>query len=87
MTFSLARTGALLRGAGEAPEEAALGEPADSWYEPRVYNFPKGPVRRLVFPTMVEGAPQFWERAGDPYGTATPTWATGPTSARTSRSA
>jgi hypothetical protein len=85
--LALARTAALLRGAGEAPEEAALGEPADSWYEPRVYNFPKGPVRRLVFPTMVEGTPQFWERAGDPYGTATPTWATGPTSARTSRSA
>jgi hypothetical protein len=83
--LALARTGALLRDAGEAPEEAALGEPAGSWYEPRVYNFPKGPVRRLVFPTMVEGAPQFWERAGDPYGTATPIWATAPTAARTSR--
>jgi crotonobetainyl-CoA:carnitine CoA-transferase CaiB-like acyl-CoA transferase len=80
--LALARTGALLRGAGEAPAEAALGQPADGWYEPRVYNFPKGPVRRLAFPTMVENAPQFWERAGDPYGTATPVWATAPTAAR-----
>jgi crotonobetainyl-CoA:carnitine CoA-transferase CaiB-like acyl-CoA transferase len=83
--LALARTGALLRGAGEAPGEAALGAPADSWYEPRVYNFPKGPVRRLVFPTMVEQAPLFWERAGDPYGTATPVWATTPNAARAPR--
>ena len=83
--LALARTGALLRGAGEAPEEGALGEPAGSWYEPRVYNFPKGPVRRLVFPTAVERAPLFWERAGDPYGTATPVWATAPDAARASR--
>lgn len=82
--LALARTGALLRSAGEAPEEAPLGSPNDSWYEDRVYNFPKGPVRRLVFPTTVEKAPQFWERAGDPYGTATPIWATAPTAARTS---
>lgn len=83
--LALARTGALLRSAGEAPAETALGKPADRWYEDRVYNFPKGPVRRLVFPTTVEGAPQFWERAGDPYGTATPVWATAPTAARPSR--
>jgi crotonobetainyl-CoA:carnitine CoA-transferase CaiB-like acyl-CoA transferase len=83
--LALARTGALLRNAGEAPPEAALGEPADSWYEQRVYNFPKGPVRRLAWPTTVEHAPLFWERAGDPYGTATPVWATAPTAARTSR--
>jgi crotonobetainyl-CoA:carnitine CoA-transferase CaiB-like acyl-CoA transferase len=81
--LALARTGVLLRGAGEAPEEAALGEPADSWYEDRVYNFPKGPVRRLAWPTSVERAPLFWERAGDPYGTATPIWATAPNAART----
>jgi crotonobetainyl-CoA:carnitine CoA-transferase CaiB-like acyl-CoA transferase len=81
--LALARTGVLLRGAGEAPEEAALGEPADSWYEDRVYNFPKGPVRRLAWPTSVERAPLFWERAGDPYGTATPIWATAQSAART----
>lgn len=81
--LALARTDVLLRGAGEAPEEAALGEPADSWYEDRVYNFPKGPVRRLAWPTSVERAPLFWERAGDPYGTATPIWATAPNAART----
>jgi hypothetical protein len=80
--LALARTGALLRGAGEAPAEAALGKPTDSWYEPRVYNFPKGPVRRLAWPTTVEHAPLFWERAGDPYGTATPIWATAPDAAR-----
>jgi crotonobetainyl-CoA:carnitine CoA-transferase CaiB-like acyl-CoA transferase len=80
--LALARTGVLLRDAGEAPEEATLGEPADSWYEDRVYNFPKGPVRRLAWPTSVEHAPLFWERAGDPYGTATPVWATAPDAAR-----
>lgn len=81
--LALARTGVLLRDAGEAPAEAALGEPAGSWYEDRVYNFPKGPVRRLAWPTSVERAPLFWERAGDPYGTATPVWATAPNAART----
>jgi crotonobetainyl-CoA:carnitine CoA-transferase CaiB-like acyl-CoA transferase len=80
--LALARTGALLRGAGEAPEETALGEPDDGWYTDRVYNFPKGPVRRLAWPTAVDQAPLFWERAGDPYGTATPVWATAPTAAR-----
>jgi crotonobetainyl-CoA:carnitine CoA-transferase CaiB-like acyl-CoA transferase len=83
--LALARTGALLRRAGEAPAEAALGAPDDSWYEDRVYNFPKGPVRRLVWPTSVERAPLFYERAGDPYGTATPVWATEPTAARAAR--
>jgi crotonobetainyl-CoA:carnitine CoA-transferase CaiB-like acyl-CoA transferase len=81
--LALARTGALLRSAGEAPGEAPLGAPADSWYEDRVYNFPKGPVRRLAWPATVERAPLFWERAGDPYGTATPVWATAPNAART----
>jgi crotonobetainyl-CoA:carnitine CoA-transferase CaiB-like acyl-CoA transferase len=81
--LALARTGALLRDAGEAPEEAALGDPDGGWYEDRVYNFPKGPVRRLAWPTAVGQAPLFWERAGDPYGTATPVWATAPTAART----
>jgi crotonobetainyl-CoA:carnitine CoA-transferase CaiB-like acyl-CoA transferase len=74
--LALARTAALLHGAGEAPEERPLGDPNDGWYEDRVYNFPKGPVRRLAWPTAVERAPLFWERAGDPYGTATPVWAT-----------
>jgi CoA-transferase family III len=86
--LALARTGVLLRAAGEAPAgEAALGEPGDDWYDDRVYNFPRGPVRRLRFPVLVGdgpqgNAPQFWERAGDPYGTATPVWATAPAAGR-----
>jgi len=81
--LALARTGALLREAGEAPDDdPALGSPADHWYEGRVYNFPKGPVRRLAWPTTVSRSPLFWERAGDPYGTATPVWATFPLAAR-----
>ncbi|MGH3208389.1 MAG: CoA transferase, partial [Trebonia sp.] len=83
--LALARTGALLRSAGEAPAETALGEPNGEWYEERVYNFPKGPVRRLAWPATVERAPLFWERAGDPYGTATPVWATAPAAARPPR--
>jgi len=77
------RRGSARAAAPDFGAEAALGEPADSWYEDRVYNFPKGPVRRLAWPTSVERAPLFWERAGDPYGTATPIWATAPNAART----
>jgi crotonobetainyl-CoA:carnitine CoA-transferase CaiB-like acyl-CoA transferase len=82
--LALARTGALLLNAGEAPQEVALGSPEDHWYEDLVYSFPRGPVRRLAWPTTVESAPLFWERAGDPYGTATPVWATAPSAARPS---
>jgi crotonobetainyl-CoA:carnitine CoA-transferase CaiB-like acyl-CoA transferase len=80
--LALARTGAVLAGAGQPPDEDEITLPLDGPYEDRVYTFPRGPVRRLEFPVRVAGAPLFWERPGDPYGTAAPVWATAPTAAR-----
>jgi hypothetical protein len=83
--LALARTGAVLTGAGQPPGESEITLPLDGPWEDRVYTFPRGPVRRLEFPVQVAGAPLFWERPGDPYGTSTPVWATAPTAARRSR--
>ncbi len=83
--LALARTGAVLAHAGQPPAEPEITLPLNGPYEDRVYTFPRGPVRRLEFPVQVEGAPLFWERPGDPYGTATPVWATAPTAGRRSR--
>jgi crotonobetainyl-CoA:carnitine CoA-transferase CaiB-like acyl-CoA transferase len=80
--LALARTGAVLSGAGRPPEEDEITLPLDGPWEDRVYTFPRGPVRRLEFPVKVDGAPLFWERPGDPYGTAAPVWATAPTAGR-----
>jgi CoA-transferase family III len=73
--FALARTARLLVDAGAAATAPAIELPVTEPAEERVYVFPRGPHRRLCFPLHVEGSPLFWERPGDPYGSATPTWA------------
>lgn len=70
--LSLARTARHL-----LPQEAATGEtgpPAIPAVEDRVFWSPGGPVRRLTMPVTLAGIPIFWERPGDPYGSATPDW-------------
>lgn len=73
--FALARTGRLLVEAGAAATAPVIELPVTEPVEERVYTFPRGPHRRLRFPLDVDGSPLFWERPGDPYGSATPTWA------------
>jgi hypothetical protein len=85
--LALARTATVLTGAGEPPEEPDIPLPFDGPYEDRVYSFPMGPVRRLEFPVRVAGTPMFWERPGEPYGTATPVWATAATAGSAGRGA
>lgn len=80
--LALARTAAVLNRAGEPPEEPGIELPAPGPYEDRVYTFPMGPVRRLEFPVSVAGAPLFWERPGEPYGSSAPVWATFPSAGR-----
>jgi hypothetical protein len=74
--LALARTANLLTSAGTPPEEAILELPLNGPFEDRVYTTVTGPVHRLQFPVDIEGTPFFWERPGDPYGTATPRWVT-----------
>lgn len=74
--LALARTAALLRSGGPPAQADELVRPITSPTEDRVYTTPQGPVRRLKFPVHVCAAPLFWERPGDPYGSATATWAT-----------
>ena len=67
---------ALLLGRTEAPDEPKIDKPLDGPFEDRVYTTIHGPVRRLKAPIEVTEAPFFWERPGEPYGSAAPVWAT-----------
>ncbi|MBO0692242.1 MAG: CoA transferase [Acidimicrobiaceae bacterium] len=73
---SLARTSALLVSAGEQEAQPELAFPVDGPFEARLSIAADGPLRRLHWPVAVAGAPVFWERPGDPYGSAIPTWTT-----------
>lgn len=74
--LSLARTSALLVSAGDQEPQPELPFPLDGPFEPRVSITADGPLRRLPWPVAVAGAPLYWERPGDPYGSSTPTWTT-----------
>ncbi|MBO9577806.1 MAG: CoA transferase, partial [Microbacteriaceae bacterium] len=74
--LALARTARHMLAHGTPPEAPELVVPIESPAEDRVFTSPYGPVRRLRFPVDVAGSPLFWERPGDPYGSATPTWTT-----------
>lgn len=81
---SLARTSALLVSGGAQEPQEELPFPVDGPFEPRVAISADGPLRRLRWPVAVAGAPVFWERPGDPYGSSTPTWTTSAEAARLS---
>jgi crotonobetainyl-CoA:carnitine CoA-transferase CaiB-like acyl-CoA transferase len=36
---------------------------------------PRGPAHRLAPPIDIPGAPQYWDRPGEPFGSASPVWA------------
>jgi crotonobetainyl-CoA:carnitine CoA-transferase CaiB-like acyl-CoA transferase len=72
-----------LLGQTPAPDaEPLIPQALDGPFEDRVYNSIRGPVRRLMPPLSVAGQPFFWERPGEPYGSAEPLWATEPVAAR-----
>ena len=73
--LALARTARLMLAHGAPPEGPALAVPVAPDPHGRIFTSPYGPVRRLAFPLEVGGSPLFWERPGDPYGSATPRWA------------
>ncbi|MDX3638048.1 CoA transferase [Streptomyces sp. MB09-02B] len=75
--LSLARTAAMLMGAGQVAEEPEIRLPLDGPYEDRVHVSGDGsPVRRLRFPVTVEEAPLFWERPFEAAGSSVPRWST-----------
>ncbi|MFT4085133.1 MAG: CoA transferase [Nocardioides sp.] len=57
-----------------APQGPWIELPLSGPYEDRVVSGVWGPVRRLDSPVLVEGAPFFWERPGERYGSATASW-------------
>jgi hypothetical protein len=74
--LSLAGTARLL-GTTQAPSgEPVISSSPSGPFEDRIYNSIRGPVRRLKSPLEVTGSPFFWERPGEPYGSASPVWAT-----------
>ncbi|MEU1183997.1 hypothetical protein ABZ464_41555 [Streptomyces sp. NPDC005820] len=73
--LSLARTAAMLIGAGHATEEPEIRLPLDGPYEDRVHVSGDGrPVKRLEFPVAVEETPLFWERPFEAAGRSAPVW-------------
>lgn len=75
--LSLARTAAMLVGAGQVAEQPEIRLPLDGPYEDRVHVSGDGtPVRRLRFPVTVEETPLFWERPFEAAGSSAPTWCT-----------
>lgn len=75
--LSLARTAAMLIGAGQVAEEPEIRLPLDGPYEDRVYVSGDGsPVKRLRFPVTVEETPLFWERPFEAAGSSAPRWRT-----------
>lgn len=72
--LSLAGTTRLL-GQTAIPAGPKIPEPLDGPFGDRVHNSIRGPVRRLQPPLTVAGSPFFWERPGEPYGSAAPVWA------------
>jgi crotonobetainyl-CoA:carnitine CoA-transferase CaiB-like acyl-CoA transferase len=73
--LSLAGNARLLGQTAAPSGEPAIPKPLNGPFEDRVYNSIRGPVRRLQSPLAVTGNPFFWERPGEPYGSATPGWA------------
>ncbi|MDX3452641.1 CoA transferase [Streptomyces sp. ME02-8801-2C] len=75
--LSLARTAAMLVGAGHVAEEPEIRLPLDGPYEDRVQVSGDGrPVKRLRFPVAVEETPLFWERPFEAAGSSAPVWCT-----------
>jgi hypothetical protein len=73
--YSLARTASLLTKAGPNPAGGPdIRLPLDGPWEDRVYGSPLGPVKRMVFPIGIEGAPLFWDKTPDRPGAAAPVW-------------
>ena len=74
--LSLARTAASLIAGGEQGAQPELPFPPEGPFDPRVASTVDGPVRRLEWPVTLPGAPLYWERPGDPYGSSTALWTT-----------
>ncbi|WP_181801118.1 CoA transferase [Streptomyces shenzhenensis] len=75
--LSLARTAALLIGAGQIAEDPEIRLPLDGPYEDHVHVSGDGsPVKRLRFPVAVEDTPLFWERPFEAAGSSAPRWCT-----------
>lgn len=74
---ALARMSSILTAQGCEFEwdEPEVADPFDGPWGPNVYATPSGPVRRPVPPIVVDGAPMFWERPGEKYGSSAPVWA------------
>lgn len=71
---ALTRTASFLMAEPEAPITSEIdfeGLPRQE----RVVRTPRGPARRLVPPLEVDGAPQYWDWPGEPFGSSRPVWA------------
>jgi crotonobetainyl-CoA:carnitine CoA-transferase CaiB-like acyl-CoA transferase len=74
--LSLAATGNFLASFRPAPGQPDLGD-AEPPLDPLVRATALGPVRLPRPALSVAGAPQYWDRAGDGYGTSVPRWTPG----------
>ena len=72
--LALARSVRHIRPQEEPPAAGTSDRSETGPLEDRVHWSPAGPVRRLVAPIEIDGAPLFWEYPGDPYGSAVPMW-------------
>lgn len=71
---ALARTARHLVDADEDPDDGPDGLDAVPW-EALPVATPRGPAYRLRPPVQVLGAPQYWDRPGEPFGASMPVWA------------
>jgi hypothetical protein len=71
---SLARTAALLVGAGAGTARPALGTPQDADYAEGCELTSWGPLLRLRPPSSAGAARLHWDRPAEPLGSSSPAW-------------
>jgi hypothetical protein len=74
--LSLAATGNFLASFRPSPGQRDLSD-VEPPLDPRVRGSVLGPIRLPQPALVVAGAPQYWDRAGDGYGTSVPQWTAG----------